>query len=90
MSSLGFGNTKEGVKEDFRDMKGSLRSEARELRGEAHELKEEAKDKAQTTKEVLKAPMPVPAFSDMGKAANDVGSDTEVINESVMLMINWM
>lgn len=54
MASLGFGNTKEGIKEDFRDFKG-----------DAKELKQDAKS-------VIK-PMAIPAFSDLGKAANDVG-----------------
>lgn len=56
MSAIGLGNTKEGVKEDFR-----------ELRGEAHDVKVEAKEK-------FIKPMAVPAFSDLGKAANDVRS----------------
>ena len=72
MASLGFGNTKEGIKEDAREMRSGLRQEAREIRSEAHELKERTEDKASAAKEALKAPLPVPAFSDMGKAANDV------------------
>lgn len=61
MSSFGFGNTKEGIKEDVR-----------ELRGEAHNVKEEVK------KDVIK-PMAVPAFSDLGKAANDVCATAAVL-----------
>lgn len=59
MATFGLGNTKEGIKED-----------ARALRGEAHELKQEVKDdlREKTVKQ-----LPIPAFSDLGKAANDVG-----------------
>lgn len=54
MSSFGLGNTKEGVKEDFRELKGDVKQEAKEV------------------KDSLPKGMPIPAFSDLGKAANDV------------------
>ena len=54
MSSFGLGNTKEGVKEDFR-----------ELKGDAKEVKDSLPKGTPQS-------MPIPAFSDLGKAANDV------------------
>lgn len=80
MASFGFGNTKEGLKEDVRGLRDGVKSEAHELRNDAHELKEE-------TKEKLKAPLPIPAFSDIGKAANDVGFCERVQDDGAVLMI---
>ena len=54
MSSFGFGNTKEGIKEDL------------------HELKGDAKEVKQDVKDATHKMMPIPAFADLGKAANDV------------------
>ena len=75
MSTFGLGNTKEGVKEDVRDAKQGVRDLKNEARAEAHELKSEAHDYKEGVKAKQQAVSGLaapPAFSDLGKAANDV------------------
>jgi len=75
MSTFGLGNTKEGVKEDVRDAKQGVRDLKNEARAEAHELKSEAHDYKEGVKAKQQAVSGLaapPAFSDLGKAANDL------------------